>query len=426
MGKRHFLFLQGPHGPFFFELSRLLQAAGHKVSRIGVNRGDAYYWPDKATYSAYTDPASGWECHISGFMDTRQVTDLVVYGDTRPIHATAKACARARGVRIHCFEEGYLRPYWITYERDGANGHSKLMDLSMEEISSRIHQPDAAQPDAPALWGAMWRHTLLGSLYHANILFRNGSYPNFASHRSESVQREWMLHCKRLVGYPWEILRRRITTRKLMRLGAPYHVALLQLGHDASVQDHSPVKSMRGFVELCIEGFANGAPGHHQLVFKAHPLEDGREPVARIVAEVAAAHGISERVWYIYGGKLGPLLDRANSAVTVNSTAGQQALWRGLPLKAFGRAVYSRPEFVSDQPLQDFFAAPRPPDSGAYRLYRQFLLETSQISGGYYSASGRRIAKRKAIDLLLNDCDIYDAQGNTDDTPGIKLTVVSG
>ena len=46
----------------------------------------------------------------------------------------------------------------------------------------------------------------------------------------------------------------------------------------------------------------------------------------------------------------------------MNSTAGQQALWRGLPLRAFGAAVYAKPEFVSSQPLEAFFAAPDRPE----------------------------------------------------------------
>ena len=28
----------------------------------------------------------------------------------------AIALARARGITVHVFEEGYLRPYWVTYD----------------------------------------------------------------------------------------------------------------------------------------------------------------------------------------------------------------------------------------------------------------------------------------------------------------------
>ena len=82
------------------------------------------------------------------------------------------------------------------------------------------------------------------------------------------------------------------------------------------------------------------------------------------------------------GGKLAQLLNDARSAVTVNSTAAQQVLWRGIPIKVFGDAVYAKPEFVSTQPLPEFFAQPTRPDNKAYKDYRRYLLETSQLPGG--------------------------------------------
>ena len=54
------------------------------------------------------------------------------------------------------------------------------------------------------------------------------------------------------------------------------------------------------------------------------------------------------------GGKLAKILQQARSAVTVNSTAGQEALWRGIPLKLFGDAVYATAKFTSSQEISDF------------------------------------------------------------------------
>jgi len=84
-------------------------------------------------------------------------------------------------------------------------------------------------------------------------------------------------------------------------------------------------------------------------------------------------------------------------------------LWRGIPLRVFGRAVYAKPEFVSSQPLADFFAAASRPDSRAYKDYRRFLLETSQVPGGYYSREGRRQLLRQVADMMLAAEDPYDA-----------------
>jgi capsular polysaccharide export protein len=129
-------------------------------------------------------------------------------------------------------------------------------------------------------------------------------------------------------------------------------------------------------------------------------------------------------VHFVRGGKLARLLAQARSAVTVNSTAGQQALWRGLALRAFGRAVYDKPEFVSSQPLPEFFAQPRRPDAKAYREYRAYLLETSQIPGGYYSAQGRRQLLRQVVDMLLAAEDPYEALTSGNAAPRQQLRLV--
>ena len=125
------------------------------------------------------------------------------------------------------------------------------------------------------------------------------------------------------------------------------------------------------------------------------------------------------------GGKLAHLLNHARSAVTVNSTAAQQVLWRGLPLKVFGRAVYAKPEFVSSQSLRDFFARPARPDSRAYRDFRHYLLETSQLAGGFYSARGRRALLRQVVDMMLIAEDPYDALVTGSAAPRQQLTLVN-
>ncbi|MEO0749094.1 MAG: capsule biosynthesis protein CapA, partial [Pseudomonadota bacterium] len=56
-----------------------------------------------------------------------------------------------------------------------------------------------------------------------------------------------------------------------------------------------------------------------------------------------------------------------------------------------------------------FFSLAERPDRRAYGDYRRYLLETSQIAGGFYSARGRRQVLRQAVDLMLSEEDPYDA-----------------
>jgi capsular polysaccharide export protein len=230
---------------------------------------------------------------------------------------------------------------------------------------------------------------------------------------------------RRLITMPWNAFERRLAQWRIRHGGFPYHLALLQLEHDASFRKHSPFTSMTEFLEVVIRGFAAGAPAHHRLVIKAHPLEDGRVPLAREIKRIATEAGVLRRVHFVSGGKLAQLLQAARSAVTVNSTAAQQVLWRGIPLKVFGQAVYAKPEFVSAQPLPEFFAGASRPDRRAYQDYRRYLLETSQIPGGFYSTRGRRQLLRQVVDMMLAKEDPYDALRSGTAAPRQQLRLVT-
>jgi capsular polysaccharide export protein len=111
---RRFLFLQGPHGPYFHRLGKMLAAAGAEVWRIGFNRGDRAFWPTEANYIGFKGTLHDWPMTFRTLIAQKNITDIVLYGDTRPIHAEAILAARAAGLTVHVFEEGYLRPYWVT------------------------------------------------------------------------------------------------------------------------------------------------------------------------------------------------------------------------------------------------------------------------------------------------------------------------
>ena len=414
---RCFLFLQGPHGPFFSRLGERLRGAGARTLRLGFNPGDQMFWPKQGFLPFHGSPDSLGET-LDALIDTHGITDLVCYGSSRPIHQTALATAKARGVTTHVFEEGYLRPYWVTYERGGANANSPVTGLSLDQMTQALDNSPPAVTEAPDRWGDMRAHMFWGAAYHACLLLGGNRYPAFRPHRAPGVKREFWLHLKRLIETPGRALMRQIATTRVRFGGFPYHLVLLQLAHDANFLDHGPFPDQAGFLETVFRGFASGAPRHHHLVLKAHPLEDGREPLRPLIRKLTKKHGHEGRVHFVTGGKLARLLDAARTALTVNSTAAEQALWRSLPLKVFGEAVYNRPEFVSHQPLAEFFAAPKPPSREAYLTYRAFLLATSQVPGGFYGVISRRKLLRQVPDLMLAPESPYEQMLASKDEAG--------
>ncbi|MFV0383272.1 capsule biosynthesis protein [Paracoccus sp. (in: a-proteobacteria)] len=405
---RVFLFLQGPHGPFFDRLGILLRAAGATVWRCGFNAGDEYFWSDNAHYIPHTGTMQDWPEHLDRILVEKEVTDIVLYGDVRPIHAIARNAAHQDDLRFHVFEEGYLRPYWITYERNGSNGNSPIMHIPLSEMRNALRETPADLRRPPATWGDMRHHKFYGAFYHFLVLIANRRYRSYQGHRGISVAQEFRLNLRRFMISPLLNLKREFQWRKFRLAGWPYSLVLLQLEHDSNFRGHSPFRSNAQLIDYVIMQFAASAPHHHHLLLKAHPLEDGRAGNRRAVIASATRHGVAERVHYVRGGKLAELLSQARSVVTVNSTGAQQALWHGIPVKTLGRAIYQKPGIVSDQSLADFFADPQPSDPQAYRILRDFLLQTSQIPGGFYSERSRAHALRVVSDMMLAPEDPYE------------------
>ena len=68
------------------------------MTRVGFNAGDRFFWRDKPSYVAFTDTLEQWPNTLASLMDQRGITDILLYGNTRPIHAEAVVQAKAKGI----------------------------------------------------------------------------------------------------------------------------------------------------------------------------------------------------------------------------------------------------------------------------------------------------------------------------------------
>jgi len=406
---RVFLFLQGPHGPFVRHLATRLAAAGAEVRRIAFNPGDEAEWAGAGPLERYLGPMSVYPEWLDHYLTLHRVTDIVLYGDSRAEHARAVEVARPRGIFCHCLEEGYLRPHCVTYERGGNNGNSPLLEVSLARMAQALGAA-APPPEGPHDgWGAHRPHLWHSALYHARLLLPSRRYGRHRSRRDLTLWRELAHYLRRLAGLPMRRVLQGLRARRLLASGCRYHLVLLQLSFDSSMQVHSAYRNSAEFVADCIDAFARGAPAEDFLAFKSHPFEDGRERLSHAIADAAERLEVADRVLFLDGGPtLTSLLDGALSAVTVNSTAAQQALWRGLPVAALGRAVYGKPGLVSSQALDCFFADPRRPDQQAYWQFRQFLSKTSQLTGSFYSRPGITAVLDALPAAMLAQADPYE------------------
>lgn len=408
---RLFLFLQGPHGPFFRLLGEALAACGARVRRIVLNSADAAEWGRDLPATRFSGPSETFEEWLAQQIDALGVTDIVFYGDTRRAHKTAWDLAQARGITVHNLEEGYIRPRYVTYERGGANAYSRLCEISVPEMGAVVgHAGPPDEEGARDSWGDTRQHLWYSCAYYLRLATTRGSARLQSDARDMAFWRTIVWYVLRAMALPYIRLWRWWQRRRLFRSQRTYHLVLLQLSHDASMRVHSSYGDTAAFIEEVIDAFAAGAQKGHLLVFKAHPFENGRERLGRAIRVMAQDLGIGDRVVFIDGGKrLAPLMDRARSVITVNSTGAHQALWRGLPVAAKGRAIYRKPGLVSEQSLPRFLQHPRRPDLRAYWTFRKFMLATCQFSGSFYAQYGIRRLLRNLPDAMLSAEDPYDA-----------------
>ena len=120
---KNILLLQGPIGPFFKNFATDLQAVNAKVHKINFNGGDCLFYSNGICFNQSIDDFPKFLTHI---IQTYKIDVVFLFGDCRPLHKIAHAVLAEMGIEIGVFEEGYIRPDFITLEKHGVNAHSQM------------------------------------------------------------------------------------------------------------------------------------------------------------------------------------------------------------------------------------------------------------------------------------------------------------
>ena len=112
-------------GPFFRRFARELTSVGATVSKINFNGGDQLFFGGVGAVP-YRGTLHAWPNWLKQFCLERRIDVIFLFGDCRAYHSHAMRIAKKTGIPVYVFEEGYLRPDFITLERGGVNGHSTM------------------------------------------------------------------------------------------------------------------------------------------------------------------------------------------------------------------------------------------------------------------------------------------------------------
>ncbi|MFD1106655.1 capsule biosynthesis protein [Sphingobium olei] len=397
--RKTFLFLQGPHGPYFAMLAQALRARGHGALRININGGDKVDWPAEGA-TDYRGTFRNWPIFFDDFIVRENVTDLILYGDCRPYHTTAHSMARLRGLRVHVFEEGYIRPDFLTLQKDGVNGNSTLpLDPDWYREQARgLPDIDPAAPAIPSTFRTRARNTMRNGLASTIMRLR---FPFYRTHRPHSFLLEsvsWFIKLvmrsrdKQASATAWE----GVKDKRFFTLP-------LQLNSDYQIRVHSPFGNMRAALRFVIKSFAQYAPADTYLLVKRHPLDPGLVSWKRLTGRLARQYGVGDRVVYLADWDIGALVERSLGVVTVNSTVGTLSLNAGKPVMVLGDAVYKVPGIVQSTNLDEFWSAPQSPDMTLYSAFRRVLINQCLIRGGLLSEEGLAMLVNNAVKRLAGE-----------------------
>ena len=390
--RREYLFLQGLAGPFFHHLGLALGAAGHGVHRVNFHGGDLLFWRQKGGVN-YRGRAADWPEYLERLLQDRGITDLVLFGDCRPMHRAAIAAAERLQVGVHVFEEGYIRPDWVTLEEGGVNGHSALprnLDYYLDAART-LPPPDAPLDALPAVPTSFRRRAVEDLQYNIAGMLLGWYFRHYETHRPWHPLVEYAGWGRRLLGRAAARRRAAKVFDALQADGRPFFVFPLQLDCDYQVRLHSPFRALQPAIEQVLASFATHAPDDVLLAVKAHPLDNGLTDWRRRTQETAARHGVADRVVFLEEGDMTTIARLSRGMVTINSTSGTLALAQGVPVIVLGDAVYNVPGLTHGGTLDEFWTDPAPARPGAYEAFRRVLVHRCLIRGGYFSDEGLRL-----------------------------------
>ncbi len=379
---RSILFLQGPLSPLYRRLADRLAGEGHAVHRIHLSAGDKLLWGRGGVW--FRGRIADWPRFVEATMIECGITDVLMHGERRLHHRIAASVARRLGIRVIVTELGYLRPGWLTIETDGTGAASRF-----PACPQAIRRLAAGAPDAVGVaddtdrFATMAAFDVVYNLANTLLWFLA---PHYRRHTPYYPPLEYAAWGLRLLHARW---RERRAAHHLHRVeeGA-FFVFALQLEGDFQIRHRSPQGGMTRAIEEVLGSFAVHAPAHVGLLLKAHPLDNGLERWRRALPHLVRRHGLQERVSLVDGGGLKMCLERAAGLVTLNSTAGIEALLAGVPVKTLAPAIYDVPGLTHGGDLASFWRRPEPPDASLAAAFAKALAASVLVPGALYGRAG--------------------------------------
>ena len=399
--QRNILFLQGPITPFFKLIADNLSAQGCACFRINLCFGDWLFWRGRES-TEFRGSQQQWPAFIEQYLDQHQITDILLLGEQRFYHRHAIRLANARGIQVVTTDFGYLRPDWITFERNGMSANSDFPrdPEKIIKMAEGLPEPDLQQQ----FKDSFVRQVFWDMQYHLLSTALRVLYPGYRSHQLHHPI--WVYLGTGLRLLKLRLFRQRQATQVIetfVQSSSRYMVFPLQMANDFQIRAYSDYDSLEQAIEEVMVSFASHAPEDMSLMIKLHPLDPGLTNWRSICYKLAKNYAVTDRVYFIDGGSLDDLIAHCEGVVTINSTVGIWSLRQEKPTICLGEAVYKIEGLTHAGTLNNFWQKPLLPSSTLCQSFFRALAAGIQIRGVYYNQPGLDFAVEQAAKRLIQN-----------------------
>ncbi len=392
--RRRILVVSAPFGPFFRDLASALEAEGAQVWRLCFEGGDVVETP--ARNRIVVPRGKDFRAFVSHVLRERRIDAVLSFNDILPRNRVALDVAESLDIERFVLENGYLRPHWVTLERDGVNGHSGV-SRDPEFYRARARRASlagsASQPRPAHVFAYRLRSHVLNTIGHFVAAVAASPVLGFdPEYYGESI---WSQAKGYLREFAWRQFNDEVVERASIERaradGRRVFTVLLQKPGDGQIMVHSRYRGNNTFLREVVTSFARSAPADAFLVVKQHPLDFGNEGKPAFAAALFDELGLKDRAVYLRMTSIEICMDNADGLVTINSTGGLHALQKGLAVKCMGEAVYDVPGLTFQGALDDFWAQGTPPEAELLDSYVDHLMTSSQLNGGFHTREARAL-----------------------------------